>query len=189
MNPTYNLQWLLDKYDQGNELKYLFFWGHTAKPGQEVGSFCFSQWYPSPFTVDGVTYRTAEHWMMGQKALLFNDTAVFNKIIDADTPGKVKALGREVTGFDETVWNEKRWEIVLNGNIHKFKQDPKLTGYLLGTGDQILVEASPTDRIWGIGLAKDAKDIENPHSWKGENLLGFVLMATRDALRGDTQSA
>lgn len=124
--------------------------------------------------------------MMAQKALLFNDQKMFEKIIACNKPAEAKELGRYVTGFDEQVWNESKYEIVKNGNIHKFNQNAALLNYLLNTGDRVLVEASPVDRIWGIGLAQDDEDITNIYTWRGENLLGFALMEVRDFLRGES---
>jgi len=179
---SYNLNWLKNKFDNGEPLKYIFFWGHSNKTQDEIGKFVFSQWYPSSFTVDGVEYQTAEHWMMAQKAGLFGDHEISERILKATKPGEVKELGRKIKGFDEIKWNEEKFEIVKTGNIHKFNQNKKLKEYLLNTADRIIVEASPTDSIWGIGLAQDSKMIENPHTWKGANLLGFAIMAARDLL-------
>ena len=179
---TYNLDWIKHKFDRGETIKYLFFWGHTGHDHEEIGKFIFSQWYPSSFTVGYVEYKTAEHWMMAGKAKLFDDHHTFLKIIDAEKPGEVKTLGRLIQNFDQAKWDDAKYEIVLNGNIHKFSQHPKLKEYLLNTGDRVIAEASPVDPVWGIGLAQDAKNIENPHTWKGMNLLGFALMETRDLL-------
>lgn len=178
----YNLQWLTDKFDQGEPIKYIFFWGHSAKGNEEIGKFIFSQWYPSPFVVDDVEYKTAEHWMMARKAILFGDNEIFEKILEAEKPGEVKELGRQIRGFDEVKWNAQKFEIVKTGNVHKFSQDSRLKEFLINTGDRVLVEASPTDSVWGIGLSQDAKLVENPHTWKGQNLLGFALMEARDVL-------
>lgn len=180
---TYDVNWLKTKFDKGEPLKYIFFWGHSRKNSDDVGKFVFSQWFPSPFVVDNVEYKTAEHWMMGQKALLFGDTEIFTKITRSDKPGEVKELGRQIRNFDEHQWNERKFEIVMKGNIHKFGQHEKLKKFLSDSAERILVEASPTDSIWGIGLAEDAPSITNPHTWKGLNLLGFALMETRDLLR------
>src|SRR4051812_28346149 len=104
----YNLEWVTNQFDKGDTLKFIFFWGHSGKDGEEVGKFVFSQWYPSQFTVDGFEYKTAEHWMMAQKALLFGDHEIFQRIIQAVKPGEVKELGRQIRGFDEIIWNERK---------------------------------------------------------------------------------
>ncbi len=182
MKQHYNIKWLTEKIESGDSLKYLYFWGHTKKQDQEVGNFCFSQWYESSFEINGLTYKTTEHWMMAQKALLFGNKDIFEQIIDCEKPGEAKELGRQVIGFDEITWKENRFNIVRIGNIHKFNQNRDLGEYLLKTGNRILVEASPVDTIWGIGLTKDSKDIDNIYAWRGLNLLGFVLMETRDFL-------
>jgi ribA/ribD-fused uncharacterized protein len=179
----YNIFWLKSKFRNGDAVKYIFFWGHSNKNGEEVGKFIFSQWYPSPFTVDGTDYKTAEHWMMAQKAILFGDKEIADKILKAEKPGEVKELGRKIKDFDEKMWDERKYEIVKAGSIHKFQQNKKFQEFLLHTGDRILVEASPTDAVWGIGLPQDAKSIEDPNTWKGLNLLGFALMEARDFLK------
>ena len=179
----YNLTWLTDKHDQGETINYIFFWGHTNKTRGDIGKFIFSQWYPASFTVDEVEYKTAEHWMMARKALLFSDNEIFQRIVSADKPGEVKELGRKIKGFEESIWNDCKFDIVTAGNIHKFNQHKRLLDYLLATGEHVIVEASPTDRIWGIGRSQDTAAIDNPHSWNGDNLLGFALMEARAFLR------
>lgn len=188
MTTNYNINWLKEKFERGDTLKYIFFWGHTNKFNEEVGKFCFSQWFECPFTVDNIAYKTAEHWMMAQKALLFNDKNIFDKIINCDKPGEAKDLGRQVIGYDEQTWNNRKFEIVKLGNIHKFNQHPKLADFLLKTDNRILVEASPVDIIWGIGLSPDSNEIENIYAWRGQNLLGFALMAARDVLKEKTKN-
>lgn len=172
----------------GESLEYLFFWGHTPKvPGRIDGS-CLSQWYPAPFVVNGAVYPTAEHWMMAGKARLFGDDDALDAILAADDPGKAKALGRAVRGFDDARWEAHRVELVVEGNVHKFAQSPLLRAFLLATGDRVLVEASPRDRIWGIGIGASNEDARDPRRWRGENLLGFALMETRARLRGAARS-
>ena len=176
----YTLDSIRQRFDQGDNLKFIFFWGHSATDPDAVGKFVFSQWFISPFEVDGEIYKSTEHWMMAQKALLFDNMNLYNKIMNTEKPAEAKALGREVIGFKEEVWNSKKYEIVKEGNLHKFSQNASLKKYLLETGDKIIVEASPNDSIWGIGIAQDASNIENPHTWKGQNLLGFAIMEVRD---------
>jgi ribA/ribD-fused uncharacterized protein len=177
---TYSLPWLLG---QPADLKYLFFWGHTPKQKGVVDKSCFSQWFPVAFTVAGDTYATAEHWMMAEKARLFGNDDVRQRIIAARHPDEAKKLGRQVTGFDPAVWDAQKYELVVTGNYHKFSQHPALRDYLLTTGERVLVEASPVDAIWGIGLAGSHPDATQPARWLGENLLGFALMEVRDQLR------
>lgn len=179
---VYNVTWLIDKFERGDTIQYIFFWGHSNKGNEGIGRFVFSQWYSSPFVVDNVEYKTAEHWMMAQKANLFGDTQILQEIVQAETPGEAKHLGRMVRGFDEIKWKEKRFEIVRTGNIHKFHQNKNLRDFLMATKDHVLVEASPTDVIWGIGLSQDSNVADMPHAWQGENLLGFALMEARDLL-------
>lgn len=168
----------------GHRPKYLFFWGHRPLPNGEVGKPCFSQWYAASFAVDGVTYPTAEHFMMAEKARLFGDEEMREAILQSGGPGAAKRFGRAVRGFDEERWNAARCEIVVRGNLAKFARNPPLRDYLLTTGDRVLVEASPRDRIWGIGMGASNPLAEDPEQWRGLNLLGFALMEVRDRLRG-----
>ncbi|MGW4214858.1 NADAR family protein [Lentzea sp. NPDC004789] len=163
-------------------MKFLFFWGHQPERDGGIGKGCLSQWWPCTFVVDGVTFASAEHYMMWRKALLFDDTAVAARVLAAASPGEAKALGREVSGFSEPAWVSARLEIVVAGNLAKFGQDPALRSYLLGTGSRVLVEASPLDRVWGIGLTADDPRATDPSSWQGLNLLGEALMEVRSRL-------
>jgi ribA/ribD-fused uncharacterized protein len=148
-----------------------------------VGASCLSQWWPSPFTVEGVTYATAEHWMMAGKARLFRDAEAERRALAAGHPARAKKAGRLVRGFDEDLWARERFRIVVEGSVHKFAAHPELREFLLGTGERVLVEASPVDRVWGIGLAADDEAAADPERWRGANLLGFALMEARDRLR------
>lgn len=120
--------------------------------------------------------------MMYRKALLFDDGDAANRLLSASNPGEAKAIGREVKGFNQTKWEAYRFEIVVAGNLAKFSYNPELKEFLLSTGNRVLVEASPVDQVWGIGLAEDKPACENPNLWKGANLLGFALMEVRDQL-------
>ncbi|MEV4561661.1 NADAR family protein [Kitasatospora sp. NPDC049285] len=167
----------------GARAKYLLFWGHRPQRDGRIGAGSLSQWWPSPFTVDGVEYATAEHWMMAGKARLFGDEEIVPRILQARTPAEAKKLGRLVTGFDEQRWAAHRFELVVAGSVAKFSQDERLLDYLYGTAGRVLVEASPVDRVWGIGLAADDDRATDPTTWRGLNLLGFALMEARDRIR------
>lgn len=164
----------------GITFEFLFFWGHRHSGRAPVSKACFSQWFEAPFVIDDVRYPTAEHYMMAEKARLFGDESALRKILQADSPGAAKAFGREVLGFDERLWVKHRFDIVVRGNRAKFSQSDLLGNFLVSTDNKILVEASPVDRIWGIGLAADDPSAKHPNLWQGENLLGFALMAVRD---------
>jgi ribA/ribD-fused uncharacterized protein len=161
--------------------EFLFFWGHTAKD-QRIGKHVLSQWWPAMFSVDGRTYASAEQYMMAQKAELFGDQETLAAILSSPDPSQAKSLGRRVRGFDEERWIAHRFDTAVHGNVAKFSQNPELEGWLLATGDAVLVEASPVDRIWGIGLAAEDTRARDPRSWPGLNLLGFALMKTRQSL-------
>ena len=163
-------------------VKYLLFWGHRPQRDGSVGAGCLSQWWPASFTTDGETFRTAEHYMMWRKATLFGDTASAARILAAGHPRDAKMLGRGVTGFDEQVWVDQRFNIVVAASLAKFGQHSDLRAWLTGTGDRVLVEASPADRVWGIGLAAGDAAASDPRRWRGLNLLGFALMQARATL-------
>ncbi|MFJ4716127.1 NADAR family protein [Streptomyces sp. NPDC088785] len=167
----------------GARVKFLHFWGHAPRADGTLGASCLSQWWPSPFTVDGVRYATAEHWMMTAKARLFGDVEAERKALGAGHPSQAKTAGRLVRGFDDAVWERERLGIVTEGSVHKFASDPALRAFLLATGERVLVEASPVDRVWGIGLTADDPAAQDPERWRGPNLLGFALMAARARLR------
>ncbi len=167
----------------GAGIKYLHFWGHRPRPDGRIGASCLSQWWPSPFVVDGIGYATAEHWMMAGKARLFGDAEAERRALAARSPAEAKKEGRLVRGFDEETWQRERFGIVVEGSVHKFASDAGLRAFLLGTGTRVLVEASPMDRVWGIGLAADDEAAMDPQRWRGPNLLGFALMEARERLQ------
>ncbi|MEU3605844.1 NADAR family protein [Streptomyces sp. NPDC035033] len=180
---------LTQQVSRGEKVKWLHFWGHRPAPDGRLSASCLSQWWPSPFVVDGVRYATAEHWMMAGKARLFGDAEAEEAALAAPTPAQAKNAGRLVRGFDETVWARERSGIVVAGSVHKFASDEGLRSYLLGTGRRVLVEASPVDRVWGIGLAAGDPGAHDPARWRGLNLLGFALMEARERLRTEDGSA
>ncbi|MET9275372.1 NADAR family protein [Kribbella sp. NPDC003557] len=179
-----NSEDLQQRIASGERVKFLYFWGHQPQRDGSIGPGCLSQWWPAEFTVDGVRYPSAEHYMMTEKARLFGDLAAVDRILAARTPAEAKNLGREVRGFDGEAWEAARFGIVVAGSTAKFGQDPALRSYLLNTGRRVLVEASPLDRVWGIGLAADDPRAADPAGWRGLNLLGFALMEARASLSG-----
>ena len=167
--------------------KCVFFWGacKNANPRNGYANLhkgCLSQWQECSFQVDGVSYSSAEQFMMAEKARTFGDDETRVKILSAKLPRKIKALGREVKGFDGKKWDSVKFKVVVSGNMAKFSQNHELLSFLLGTGDATLVEASPKDCIWGVGLKESDRDILDPDNWKGENLLGKALMEVRSKL-------
>ena len=150
---------------------YVFFWSGWP-----------SQWYPARFAVDGVTYSCTEQYMMAEKARLFGDRDTLRQILATTDPAEQKALGRCVTPFDEARWTGKCREVVYRGNLAKFGQNDDLRALLLATGTKTLVEASPKDRIWGIGLAADDPRATKRSAWRGKNWLGEELMRVRAEL-------
>lgn len=172
---------LRHRFNSGESLKFVHFWGHRATPGA-VTTACFSQWYASPFVVDGVRYPTAEHFMMAEKARIFGDSAIREMVLGAPDPGAAKAFGRKLKNFDDAIWKSERFDTVCRANRAKFGQNDELKLFLIGTRGKILVEASPRDRIWGIGMGASNEGANNPNLWRGLNLLGFALTKVRDEM-------
>jgi ribA/ribD-fused uncharacterized protein len=179
------LEDLRARFNAGEPLDFTFFWGHQRSKSAVTAS-CFSQWYEAEFVVEGQRYPTAEHFMMAEKAALFDDQEIRAQVLQAPTPNAAKALGRKVRGFNDQRWLQHRYDIVVRANQAKFSQNPELNEYLMRTGSRVIVEASPVDAIWGIGLAQDHADVNDPNLWKGLNLLGFALMQVRDGMVGSS---
>ncbi len=142
----------------------------------------FSQWAFSPFTIDGIAYRTAEHYMMWFKDQVFGGGWLAERILSAEHPREAKALGRLVPNFDLATWNAVARKGVFCGNVAKFTQNPLMLFQLMETYGTTLVEASPTDIVWGIGLAQDDPLRFDRSNWRGTNWLGEVLQHVREAL-------
>eukprot|EP00455_Lapot_gusevi_P024460 TRINITY_DN2547_c0_g1_i2.p1 TRINITY_DN2547_c0_g1~~TRINITY_DN2547_c0_g1_i2.p1 ORF type:complete len:173 (+),score=40.01 TRINITY_DN2547_c0_g1_i2:57-575(+) len=152
--------------------RFVLFWGSV-----------FSQWHQSSFVVDNVEYANTEQYMMAGKAKLFGDFKILKQIMATNNSRKIKSLGRAVSGFDEQIWKANCRDIVRRGNYAKFSQDPVLKQILLSTGDREIVEASPYDTIWGIGLGQDDPDCLDKSKWRGTNWLGEAIMSVREELR------
>lgn len=185
MHDSKLLEDLRARFNAGEPLDFTFFWGHQRSKSAVTAS-CFSQWYEAEFVVEGQRYPTAEHFMMAEKAALFDDQEIRAQVLQASTPNAAKALGRKVRGFNDQRWLQHRYDIVVRANQAKFSQNPELDEYLMRTGSRVIVEASPVDDIWGIGLAQDHADVNDPNLWKGLNLLGFALMQVRDGRVGSS---
>jgi len=175
---------LIQSIEAGGKFKYIFFWGHTQPKDGSIDKSCLSQWYPAPFEIDDVLYHTAEHFMMAEKARLFEDHGTLAEILKTKNPSHAKKFGRSVQNFDSDKWKDHCSQIVINGNFGKFEQNAPLKKFLLTTGDRVLVEASPQDRIWGIGMGQDDPLVTDPTKWNGQNLLGYALMEVRSLLGG-----
>lgn len=180
--PEYGLEDLISDYNKNKNIDFLFFWGHHQS-GNKVTKSCLSQWYPSRFDVGIQKYLFMEQYMMAEKARLFGDSEIEEKIMNSNNQKEIKALGRKVRNFDEDIWNEVKYSIVLNGNYYKFMENERLKDFLLSTGDSVLVEASPYDNIWGIQMSESFENVNNPLKWQGKNLLGFALMEVRNEIR------
>ncbi len=145
----------------------------------------FSQWHASPFEIDGIKFVNTEQFMMHQKALLFGDEEVATMILATKNAREQKAFGRKVRDFDATIWNEKAKEVVKEASMAKFSQNPNLLEELAATKGTTLVEASPYDTVWGIGLSEWDEDATDRTKWKGTNWLGEILTEVRIELCGE----
>ncbi len=162
---------LIKRHKAGESFKYIPFWGGEM-----------SQWHKDGFSIRGEYYETAEHYMMAEKARLFNDLTSLDLIMSTKDPSTAKKIGRKVKGFNDEEWDKVKYPVVVLANICKFLQNPELGDFLRDTGDAVLVEASPYDTVWGIGMPETDADCLDPTLWKGENLLGFAIMDARSIL-------
>jgi len=151
---------------------HVFFW-----------SGIYSQWYKAPMIIDGIEYNCCEQYMMHQKALTFGDLEIAEKVLQTSNPKDQKGLGRQIKGFNKEKWDSVCLGIVYKGNFAKFTQNPALMSALLSTEDRLLVEASPFDKIWGIGMAEDEPGVDDPANWKGLNLLGWSITLVKQQLK------
>ena len=152
--------------------KFKFFWGGT-----------FSQWQKSKFIIDGVEFNCCEQYMMYKKALMFGDYDIANKVMNEKNPREQKALGRKVKGFNKERWETYCRKIVYDGNMAKFTQNENMLWELMSTGDSTIVEASPKDKIWGIGLSDSDTRAQDRSTWQGTNWLGEAIQAVRETLK------
>lgn len=177
----YNVKTLTQLKTDWSVSDFVFFWGHTDRH-HGLTKACLSQWYPCSFVINGQYYNCTEQYMMAEKARIFGDEEVRQRILSEYNQLTIKKIGRKVRGYDDTIWKEMRTDVVFRGNVAKFSQNEGLKAFLINTGNRILVEASPKDTVWGIGLSETSPDAVNPCKWLGENLLGFALMEVRDTL-------
>lgn len=142
-----------------------------------------SNWYLSEFTIDDIAFSSMEQYMMYEKAILFHDQETAKKILQTDNVAEIKALGRIVQNFDDTVWGQSKEEIVYKGVFEKFRQNPELRKRLERTGEEVIAECAVKDKIWGIGLSMKDEDRFCVERWKGQNLLGKILMDVRKDIK------
>lgn len=168
-----DIDWIIANHTP--DTKYTYFWNQTAPDPRA----CFNQWHPSKFSHKGFMFSNAEQAMMADKAAMFNDFGTLAEIFNCPSPRAVKALGRQVHGYVDAKWAAERLQRVVYINVSKFTQNPIMKAALLATGSSILVEASPEDTIWGIGLTESDPRAADPNTWLGTNLLGTALMQVR----------
>ena len=141
-----------------------------------------SNWTAAPFELNSEHYDCVEQWMMAEKARTFNDDESLQAIMKSRSPAEQKRLGRGVKGFDVEKWASVCFDTVLQGSLAKYRQNPDLLEKLLATEELVFVEASPHDKVWGIGLEMNHSDAVCPDKWRGQNLLGKVLDKTREII-------
>lgn len=180
MIQRYDREAIKQRYNDGEPLQFVFFWG----PGEsKLPKACFNQWHNAAFHHNNFLYANAEQAMMAEKAYMFKDFGTLQQILDCVSPRAVKALGRMVQNYNDTQWAAGRLQLVVDINYEKFSQNHDMRENLLATGQSILVEASPVDQVWGIGLVETNDWAKNPNLWRGTNLLGEALMIVREQLR------
>lgn len=168
-------------------IEFLFFWGANQKDPNVIDKSCLSNHFKGkPFVIsfEG-KFDTTEQYMMRAKAKAMGDYAMERAILNEPDPVLNKAQGRKIKGFDEKKWEKIKVDVVFKGNYEKFTTHPELKEFLLSTGNKVLVEASPYDRIWGIGLRASDVEANDPSKWRGTNLLGFCLMDVRQRIRNE----
>ena len=146
------------------------------------GKDIYSNFHLCNINFNGITFFCAEQALMYYKAKLFKDTDIAILILKNNNPREIKQLGRKVKDFDEDIWLKERDDILFRILYQKFYQHQYLKNELL-KNNKILVEASPYDKIYGVGLSENDDNILNSENWKGENLLGYTLMKVREELR------
>lgn len=141
------------------------------------------QWLDKDIIVDGTKYMCCEQYMMAQKALVFGDMRIHDLVMYSNDPRSQKALGRKIEGYSDEIWHQTAQLVVYRGNLAKFTQHPDLKQWLMETGTKLIVEASPTDRIWGIGWSENDKEAWDTDKWRGKNWLGECIMKVRSDIR------
>ena len=164
-------------YTPKSDMNFVYFWKPRPKTKRVIDEACCCQWWFSNFTFRGMRHATAEHAMMYTKAKMFDDQQAMDAIREERQPHAVKAIGRQVLGFDGAKWDAESYELVRDINLEKYRQDKRLLDWLKTLPkNTVFVEASPFDRIWGIGLADDGTtDLSNIANWQGMNKLGFAI--------------
>jgi len=156
------------------EEKFCLFWGGP-----------FSQWAKRDMEINGIKYNCCEQYMMAEKARLFEDFEMVTKIMSQANPREQKKCGREVRNFDQGEWEAIARDVVYDANYAKFTQNEDCLDTLAGKRGQTIVEASPYDKIWGIGLSKDDPRAKDRSQWQGTNWLGEAIMQVRDKLEAE----
>lgn len=186
-NPSgYTPLWLRDQLQAGAKLRFLSFLRPNAPLGK-IDRACLSPWYGCRFEIDGIKYNSLEQYLKSEKARLFEDEDIRQRIMSTSDTETIKNLGREVRNFDEEKWTKVKFGLAVKGNLAKFGQNLSLKEYLLSTEERILVETHPYDKVWGVGLPEGHPAIRQPEIWPGSNLMGFALMVVRDSIKASLE--
>jgi ribA/ribD-fused uncharacterized protein len=175
-NPTGNLRETVSGHFENDE--YVFFWNGP-----------FSNWHPAEFEMNTATkyglmkFTSSEQAMMFYKGIVFDDDDSIKLIMATDSPREQKALGRKIPNFDQAKWESVCIDLISGVLVAKFNSDPELKKILLDTQEKTIVEASPYDAVWGIGMGVDNPDILDETKWRGKNFLGICLMNARELLK------
>lgn len=153
---------------------------YFGSPSKEHGFL--SNWYMQPFVYMRINFNCLEQYMMWAKARHFKDEEIADEIMQSSDPREIRRLGRQVRNYDDEEWDKIRQGVVYRGLVAKFRFSP-FKEQLLDTGDALLVECNPSDKIWSCGLSTEEAMNTDPTKWRGRNLLGTVLMKARDTLR------
>lgn len=175
MSRLINVEEVLKRYDDGRQLKFEIFYDGD-----------FAQFEKSNFTIKNVNYFCVEHYLLASRAILFNDKEMLEKIMESKSIRQAKIFGKNIRNFNQEVWDKHKLNMSYVSNLCKFQQDEVLKFKLLETENSILVNADVYDDVWGIGKKITDLDIRNPHSWRGENYLGFILMKIREDFKNES---
>lgn len=182
LTPTQRRADLLDAEAAGRKIEILAFHGRRPSPDGLVGPETLSPWWWQPFTVEGVEYPTPGHYTIAEKARLFGDSEALTCVLGACSVPTARAAGRRMRRVDVAYWYDVAFGVVVQGKLAQMGQHKELRDFLLSTAQQVPVKASPSSRVWGVGLALGDPRLRRPSQWAGLNYFGFAVAAARELL-------